>query len=65
VGNMGDLLLGTIGQKRGCVEVNGYNSLSGKTSVGLYKLEEAMEKHCSDLLARHHRKCTHGRMEIF
>jgi hypothetical protein len=27
------------------------NSSSGETSVGMYKLKEAMEKFCSDLLA--------------
>jgi hypothetical protein len=30
-----------------------------------YKLEEAIEMSCSDLLAIHHRKCIFGRMEIF
>jgi hypothetical protein len=35
VGIMGNLLLGTIGQKRGCIEVNGYNSPCGKTSVSM------------------------------
>jgi hypothetical protein len=41
-----------------------YNSPSVETSVGMYKLKEAMEKSCSDLLAIHQRKCTHGRMKI-
>jgi hypothetical protein len=41
-----------------------YNSSSGETSVGIYKLKEAMEKSCSDLLVIHQRKCTYGRMEI-
>jgi hypothetical protein len=27
--------------------------------------EEVTEMPCSDLLAIHHRKCMHGRMEIF
>jgi hypothetical protein len=60
---IGGLLLRTIGHKRGSLEVNGYNSTSGKTSVGMCKLKELMEKTCSDLLAIHHRKCTHGRMD--
>jgi hypothetical protein len=30
-----------------------------------YKLEEAIEMPCSDLLAIHHRKCMHCGMEIF
>jgi hypothetical protein len=30
-----------------------------------YKLVETIEKPCSDLLVIHHRKCIHGRMEIF
>jgi hypothetical protein len=29
-----------------------------------YKLEEAIEMSCSDLLAIHHRKCIHDRIEI-
>jgi hypothetical protein len=33
------------------------NCSSGETSVGLYKLKEAIEKFCSDLLASHRRKC--------
>jgi hypothetical protein len=33
------------------------NCSSGETSVGMYKLNEAMEKFCSDLLASHQRKC--------
>jgi hypothetical protein len=33
------------------------NCSSGETSVGMYKLEEAMEEFCSDLLASHQRKC--------
>jgi hypothetical protein len=41
-----------------------YNCPSGETSVGMYKLKEDMEKSCSDHLAIHQRKCTHGRMEI-
>jgi hypothetical protein len=41
-----------------------YNSSSGETSVGIYKMKEAMEKSCSDLLVIHQRKCTYGRMEI-
>ncbi len=30
-----------------------------------YKLDETIEKSCSDLLAIHHRKYMHGGMEIF
>jgi hypothetical protein len=33
------------------------NSSSDETSVGMYKLKEAMEMFCSDLLASHRRKC--------
>jgi hypothetical protein len=33
------------------------NCSSGETLVGMYKLKEAMEKFCSDLLASHQRKC--------
>jgi hypothetical protein len=33
------------------------NCSSGETSVGMYKLNEAIEKFCSDLLASHQRKC--------
>jgi hypothetical protein len=33
------------------------NCSSGETSVGMYKLKEAIEKFCSDLLASHRMKC--------
>jgi hypothetical protein len=33
------------------------NCSSDETSVGMYKLKEAIEKFCSDLLAPHQRKC--------
>jgi hypothetical protein len=33
------------------------NCSSGETLVGIYKLKEAMEIFCSDLLAAHQRKC--------
>jgi hypothetical protein len=33
------------------------NCSSSETSVGMYKLKEAIEKFCSDLLASHQRKC--------
>jgi hypothetical protein len=33
------------------------NCSSGETSVGMYKLKEAMKEFCSDLLASHQRKC--------
>jgi hypothetical protein len=32
------------------------NYSSSETSVGMYKLKEAMEEFCSDLLAAHQRK---------
>jgi hypothetical protein len=32
------------------------NCYSGETSVGMYKLKEAMEEFCSDLFASHQRK---------
>jgi hypothetical protein len=37
---------------------------SGETSVGTHKLEEVIEKPCSNLLVIHHRKCIHDRMKI-
>jgi hypothetical protein len=33
------------------------NCSSGETSVGMYKLKEAMEELCSDLLTAHQMKC--------
>jgi hypothetical protein len=33
------------------------NCSSSETSVGMYKLKEAIEKFCSDLLASDRRKC--------
>jgi hypothetical protein len=30
------------------------NCSTGETTVSMYKLKEAMEKFCSDLLASHH-----------
>jgi hypothetical protein len=36
------------------------NFSSGETSVGMYKLKEAMEKFCSDPLAAHPWKCDCG-----
>jgi hypothetical protein len=33
------------------------NYSSGETSVGMYKVKEAIEKFCSDLLASNWRKC--------
>jgi hypothetical protein len=33
------------------------NCSSGETLVGMYKLKEAIEKFCIDLLASHRRKC--------
>jgi hypothetical protein len=42
---------------RGCLQSLMKNCSSGETSVGMYKLKEAIEKFCSDLLASHQRKC--------
>jgi hypothetical protein len=36
------------------------NCSSSETSVGMYKLKEAIEKFCSDLLASHRRKCDYA-----
>jgi hypothetical protein len=36
------------------------NCSSGETSVGMYKLKEAIEEFCSDLLASHQRKCDYA-----
>jgi hypothetical protein len=36
------------------------NALASETSVGMYKLKEAMEKFFSDLLASHQRKCEYA-----
>jgi hypothetical protein len=55
--NMGYLLLRTTRYRRGSLELNGCNCSSGETSVGMYKINVAMEKSCSDLLASHQRKC--------
>jgi hypothetical protein len=33
------------------------NCSSGETLVGMYKLKDAIEKFCSDLLGAHQRKC--------
>jgi hypothetical protein len=63
-GEQGDLLLGTTWDKRGFLELNDHNCSSGETSVDMYKLEEAVVKSCSDILAMHQRKCTHDRMKI-
>jgi hypothetical protein len=42
------------------------NCSSGETSVGMYKLKEAMEEFCSDLLASVGMCFSgHGNMEIF
>jgi hypothetical protein len=46
--------------QEGSLEFNGENCSSDETSVGMYKLKEAMEKFCSDLLASHQRKCDCG-----
>jgi hypothetical protein len=34
-----------------------YNSSSGETSVGMYRLKEVMEKSCSDLQVSHQKNC--------
>jgi hypothetical protein len=36
------------------------NCSSGETSVGMYKLNEAIEKFYSDLLVSHQRKCDYA-----
>jgi hypothetical protein len=36
------------------------NMSNGETSVGMYKLNEDLEKFCSDLLASHQRKCDYA-----
>jgi hypothetical protein len=36
------------------------NCSSGETSVDMYKLKEAIEEFCSDLLASHQRKCDYA-----
>jgi hypothetical protein len=41
----------------GSLEFNGENCSSYETSVGMYKLKEAIEMFCSDFLASHQRKC--------
>jgi hypothetical protein len=55
-GERGDLFLGSTRYKRGSLSLM-ENCSSGETSVGMYKLKEAMKKFCSDLLASHQRKC--------
>jgi hypothetical protein len=54
--NRGDLLIGTKAQE-GISRGEWYNSSSDETSKGMYKVKEAIEKSCSDLLAAHPRKC--------
>jgi hypothetical protein len=56
-GERGGLLFRSTWNKRGSLEFNGENCSSGETSVGMYKLKEAIEKFCSNLLASHRRKC--------
>jgi hypothetical protein len=51
------LLFGSTWHKRRPLEFNGWNCSSDETSVGIYKLKEAIEKFCSDLLDSHRRKC--------
>jgi hypothetical protein len=55
-GERGGLLFGSTRHKRRSLEFNGKCS-SGETSVGMYKLKEAIEMFGSDLLASHRRKC--------
>jgi hypothetical protein len=40
-------------------------TLAVKSQWVRYKLDETIEKSCSDLLAIHQRKCIFGMMEIF
>jgi hypothetical protein len=54
------LLFGSTWHKRGSLEFNGENFSSDKTSVGMYKLKEAIEKFYSDLLTSHRRKCDYA-----
>jgi hypothetical protein len=56
----GGLPLKTTGHKRGSLELNGYNSYSNETSMGMYHQKEAMKKSCSDLLVIHQRKSSKG-----
>jgi hypothetical protein len=56
-GEREELLFGSIWHKRRSLEFNGENCSSDETSEGMYKLKEAIEKFCSDLLASHQRKC--------
>jgi hypothetical protein len=42
---------GTVGGPKSSMD----NCSSGETSVGMYKLKEAMKKFCGDLLPSHHR----------
>jgi hypothetical protein len=51
------LLFGYTWHKTGSLEFNGWNCSSDETSMGMYKLKEAIEMFCSDLLASHRRKC--------
>jgi hypothetical protein len=53
------------GTKRGLLVGSWTTGSSGETSVGTCKLDEAIEKSCSDLLDIYNRKCIHDRMEIF
>jgi hypothetical protein len=52
-GERGGLLFGSTWHKRGSLEFNGENCSSDETSVGMYKMREAIEKFCSGLLASH------------
>jgi hypothetical protein len=58
-------LLQTTWHKRGPLVGSWTTGSSGETSVGTCKLDEAIEKSCSDLLDIYNRKCIHDRMEIF
>jgi hypothetical protein len=51
------LLFGSTWHKRGSLEFNGENCSSDESSVGMYKLKEAIENFCIGLLASHRRKC--------
>jgi hypothetical protein len=56
-------LLRTTQRKRGPLVI--WTDTSSETLAGNCKLDEAIEKPCSDLLAINQRKCILGIMEIF
>jgi hypothetical protein len=54
-----------IRHKRGALVVWLWPTPPVKPQCICYKLEEAIEMPCSDFSDIHHRKCIHGKMEIF